>query len=172
MEVITLDDTISRQAAIDTLNKGLDKIPIINNSVNEMVRRDERILCIDELMALPSAQPVNYGSTNLIDKKGVLDAIHKVIFSVIDTKSPLTVIDKQLLSINKAITTKIKELPFAQRKGKWIATKEWGGRNYSCSCCNFSFIVDTCMMEPMWNYCPNCGARMMKGEEDERIENS
>ena len=54
----------------------------------------------------------------------------------------------------------------AQRKGKWIATKEWGGRNYSCSCCHFSFMVDTCMREPMWNYCPNCGAEM-KGEGDE-----
>ena len=57
-------------------------------------------------------------------------------------------------------------LPSAQRKGKWIATKEWGGRNYSCSCCNFSFMVDTCMLEPMWNYCPNCGAEM-KGESGE-----
>lgn len=47
-----------------------------------------------------------------------------------------------------------------QRKGKWIATQEWGGRNYSCSCCKFSFIVDTCMLEPMWNFCPNCGAEI------------
>lgn len=50
-----------------------------------------------------------------------------------------------------------------QKKGKWIATQEWGGRNYSCSCCRFSFMVDTCMYEPMWIFCPNCGAEM-KGE--------
>ena len=169
MEVITLDDTISRQAAIDTLNKGLDKIPIINNSVNEMVRRDERILCIDELMALPSAQPVNYGSTNLIDKKEVLDAIHKVIFSVIDTKSPLTVIDKQLLSINKAITTKIKELPFAQRKGKWIYPTDIKGYG-RCPHCkalwDYSLISN-----PFFKFCPRCGNgenefAELKGEED------
>lgn len=58
----------------------------------------------------------------------------------------------------------IKGLPSAQRKGKWIATQEWGGRNYSCSCCKFSFMVDTCMLEPMWNFCPNCGAIMEGGE--------
>ena len=64
--------------------------------------------------------------------------------------------------------TTANELPPAQprKKGKWIATQEWGGRNYSCSCCKFSFMVDTCMLEPMWNFCPNCGAEM-KGEEDE-----
>lgn len=60
----------------------------------------------------------------------------------------------------------IEKLPSAQRKGKWIATQEWGGRNYSCSCCKFSFIVDTCMLEPMWNFCPNCGA-MMEGSANE-----
>lgn len=61
---------------------------------------------------------------------------------------------------------KIRQLPSAQRKGKWLATQEWGGRNYFCSCCKFSFIVDTCMLEPMWNFCPNCGAEM-KGESGE-----
>lgn len=53
--------------------------------------------------------------------------------------------------------------PEPPKMGKWMATKEWGGRNYSCSCCKFSFTVDTCMLEPMWNYCPNCGAEM-KGD--------
>lgn len=58
----------------------------------------------------------------------------------------------------------IKELPSAQRKGKWImhiddlfpveSTKE-------CSKCHHeqSLIIDD-------NFCPNCGAEM-KGEEDE-----
>lgn len=61
------------------------------------------------------------GMDNLIRRQDAIDAIHKVIFSVIDAKSPLTVIDKQILSISKAITTKIKELPSAQQ---WIPVSE------------------------------------------------
>ena len=48
------------------------------------------------------------------------------------------------------------------KTGKWTETKVWGGRNFYCSECRFCFIVDTVMLKPMWNYCPNCGCRMEK----------
>lgn len=55
------------------------------------------------------------------------------------------------------------------KHGKWKETGDKGGRNYACDCCRFTFImdiiIDTCMGKPMWNYCPNCGARM-DGEEE------
>ena len=55
----------------------------------------------------------------------------------------------------------IYELPSAERKGKWIdmntKTERYCPR-YKCSVCD------------NWanhsNYCPNCGARMVRGEED------
>ena len=50
-------DMISRQGALSMLSTDLDKIPMINNSANDMIRRDERIMCIDTIRALPSAQP-------------------------------------------------------------------------------------------------------------------
>ena len=50
------------------------------------------------------------------------------------------------------------------KHGEWNETGDRGGRNYACGCCRFTFIVDTCMGEPMWNYCPNCGAKMDGGE--------
>lgn len=108
-----MDDLISRQDAIDALHTYFE-------DGFEQDRWWNSTHVLKAIRGVPSAQPVNYGSTNLIDKKEVLDAIHKVIFSIIDTKSPLTIIDKQILSINKVITTKIKELPSAQQ---WIPVR-------------------------------------------------
>lgn len=51
------NDAISRQVAIDVLEKGLSKIPYMNNTDEEMIRRDERIGCIQEVRTLPSVQP-------------------------------------------------------------------------------------------------------------------
>ena len=54
-----MGDLISRQAAIDVLEKGLSKIPYMNNTDEDMIRRDERIGCIQEVRGLPSVQPLN-----------------------------------------------------------------------------------------------------------------
>lgn len=52
-------------------------------------------------------------------------------------------------------------LPSAQRKGKWIHKPGIYGVVY-CSECDFELhINDT-------PYCPNCGAEMAKGEEDDK----
>lgn len=49
-----MDDLISRQAAVNILAYGLDKIPMVNNTADEMIRRDERIICSQEIRTLPS----------------------------------------------------------------------------------------------------------------------
>ena len=52
------------------------------------------------------------------------------------------------------------------KHGKWIKKREraWFDNlyevYYSCSCCND-------IVYRMYNYCPNCGAKMDLGEEDE-----
>ena len=44
--------------------------------------------------------------------------------------------------------------------GKWIPTPD-GNTVCACSVCGGEEVVPTCMGEPtIWNYCPNCGARM------------
>ncbi|MCR4712285.1 MAG: hypothetical protein K5707_08280 [Clostridia bacterium] len=57
-----------------------------------------------------------------------------------------------------------------RKTGRWIETKVWGGRNFFCSECRHEFTVDTCMMKPIWNYCPNCGSRMDLEEDECQIE--
>jgi len=47
-------ELISRQEAVDVLNRGLSKIPYVNNTDEEMIRRDERIGCIQEVAGLPT----------------------------------------------------------------------------------------------------------------------
>lgn len=46
------------------------------------------------------------------------------------------------------------------KHGKWMKINDRWWKNYFCSECRAEFMVETCMLKPMWNYCPNCGARM------------
>lgn len=41
-----------------------------------------------------------------------------------------------------------------------------GMEQYRCSICRSEAYVPTCMDEPMYAYCPNCGAKMDGGEEE------
>ena len=44
-------------------------------------------------------------------------------------------------------------------QGKWI--KPYGDSRFMCSICKGKENVPTCMGKPsVWDYCPNCGARM------------
>lgn len=58
--------------------------------------------------------------------------------------------------------------------GPWRPRGEWlpDNRNYYeerfvCSVCKRSYEVDTCMGEPMWDFCPHCGADMREEGQDE-----
>ena len=48
-----------------------------------------------------------------------------------------------------------------QRTGKWIKLDMHRGMaDHKCSACEQECYVPTCMGEPMYAFCPNCGARM------------
>lgn len=52
------------------------------------------------------------------------------------------------------------------RRGRWMEhSDEWDGGYYECSVCGeaFTFIEGT-PKENLYNYCPNCGARMEETE--------
>lgn len=59
--------------------------------------------------------------------------------------------------INDAIIS-IKALPSAERHGKWLDGYGFAGNYFDC------FVCDQCKKENMakTNYCPNCGAKMIK----------
>lgn len=60
----------------------------------------------------------------------------------------------------------IKELP-ERKKGKWIKLDIHAHlADHKCTACGQECYVPTCMGEPMYTYCPNCGCRM-DGDVDE-----
>ena len=61
----------------------------------------------------------------------------------------------------------INELPPVQParpKGHWIELMMHRGmENYKCSVCNQESYVPVCMEEPLYSFCPVCGAKMENG---------
>lgn len=55
-------------------------------------------------------------------------------------------------------------LPSAEKTGKWIEHEDdWLGDFYECSVCGEAFmLIDGTPADNLYNYCPNCGARMVR----------
>jgi len=55
-----------------------------------------------------------------------------------------------------------------RKNGKWLEQDDgWDGIYYECSCCKDAFtLIDGTPSENLYNYCPNCGARMVQEGED------
>ena len=72
----------------------------------------------------------------------------------------------------KQVIGDIKSLPSAQpeRKGRWIKLDMHAHlANHKCTACGQECYVPTCMGDPMYTYCPNCGAKM-DGEKENNHE--
>lgn len=53
------------------------------------------------------------------------------------------------------------------RHGRWIEKDSRYVHNFKCSVCNdVRFDIPTCMGKPLFNFCPNCGAKMNKEVKD------
>lgn len=64
----------------------------------------------------------------------------------------------------KRISGVLREFPVADVRenvhGKWLMSNVSKLRPYMCSRCESLYDVDTVMGRIVWNYCPNCGAKM------------
>lgn len=64
-----------------------------------------------------------------------------------------------------------KEAEAERKRGKWLPDNRSYEIKFICSCCKESEVVPTTgftRYEPIWKYCPNCGADMRGGDEDEQ----
>ncbi len=98
--------------------------------------------------------------TDLIDRQAAIDAIVNTVSSIGRYDNTAASYGAALRQ-NEIIDT-IEKLPSAQperKKGKWKLNKDG---NWACPFCEFDPYHDN--MKGM-NYCPNCGARMVKEDE-------
>ena len=56
----------------------------------------------------------------------------------------------------------LEKLPSAEpKRGRWIKLDMHRGMaDHKCTACEQECYVPTCMGEPMYAFCPNCGAKM------------
>ena len=85
--------------------------------------------------------------TDLISRQDAVDALYKMLHDCFGAD------DEEL----DAVITTLNELPSEQRKGKWIYLT--GLDAFECSVCG------SAMVRNIFDYCPWCGARMVKGKE-------
>lgn len=66
----------------------------------------------------------------------------------------------QLEQIGKGLGSKMDDVEEVKH-GRWIWMGETGDSRFMCSRCKGKENVPTCNGEPtIWEYCPNCGAKM------------
>ena len=69
------------------------------------------------------------------------------------------------------ILEKISKMPTIEperKKGKWIKLDMHAHlADHKCTACGQECYVPTCMGEPMYTYCPNCGADMREDQHDQ-----
>lgn len=77
-----------------------------------------------------------------------------------------------IVGVVKLIKEELRKVPTADVApvvhGRWEdSTDEWFGTDvYTCSKCRESYVlVEGTPKQNLWNYCPNCGAKMDGGED-------
>ena len=51
-----------------------------------------------------------------------------------------------------------------QKYGEWICVDDYHMGKFKCSVCQTEGFPNTVMYKPIWNFCPNCGAKMKPQE--------
>ena len=99
--------------------------------------------------------------SDLIDRQAAIEALREYL---VGKRCP----DDGTLTCRLIENEVINKLPSIQpKRGRWIKLDmHIGMADHKCTACEQECYVPTCMGEPMYAFCPNCGADM-RGEQDE-----
>ena len=151
-----MSDLIDRQAAID------GKICIQRSNGVEIY--DDYAVPVEYLEQLPPAQlgtNLSEVGTDCISRQEAIDALRKLREEDIEDYGCEIPEGFNQDHLDRA-TFAIKQLPPIQpKRGRWIKLDMHRGMaDHKCTACKQECYVPTCMGEPMYAYCPNCGAKM------------
>ena len=164
-----MDDTISRQVAIDALKRiheALWEIDIPSPTVPEYIEHHEGVRKvmtdvieeINKLSTMPSAQPETVPCDDAVGRI----AVQYLLAHFLDGEKYKEAVDG------------LRHLPSVQpmrKTGKWIEKPEYHGDDISgfidncwtCDQCGKQAIVNSWGMYDLSDFCPNCGADMRGG---------
>ena len=142
-----MDDLIDRQKAIKDAESWV--------AVDEYEKHLQKKV-VEWLKEFPSAELVTNLAevgTDCISRKQAIDDIWTV--------SPLACLER------KWVDRWLRQLPPIQpKRGRWIKLDMHRGMaDHKCTACERECYVPTCMGEPMYAFCPNCGAKMEVNHE-------
>ena len=96
-----------------------------------------------------------------ISRQAAIDAIEQHKTAVLGSREWDEGIGFGYAAAHRHLVDIVKQLPSAERRGRWKPFDlTWGRSVYTCTACGESFEVPTEWGEPMYRFCPNCGAKM------------
>ena len=149
-------DCISRRAAIDICANVIDLF-------REQFGAGVLVVIKESIEKLPSAQlGTNLAEvgTDCISRQDAIDALRNYL---VGKNVPCDGTMMARLIENEVIS----KLPSIKpHRGRWLKLDMHRGMaDHKCTACEQECYVPTCMGEPMYAFCPNCGADM-RGEQD------
>lgn len=153
---------IDADVAIDVVHKWLDDIFCISSTADE-------VTVFKRLRALPTVDAVAIDALKQKD-----DAIAALQCALDQANEKLAYVSgEECYHYDCEAGRKQLEAWWAARCAESVRHGRWarldipvGEPDFKCTVCNIRVHVPTCMGEPMYEYCPVCGAKMDEGEED------
>ena len=146
-----LNDLISRQDAIDALDKRFDSIPMEQTTEILQLRKD--------LRELPPAQ------SEITDGQAIEHLRESGWMQNHDKQMYEMGLREQLADDSDSYDALLPPAQPERKKGKWVKIGHWG-RSYKCNQCgNYLDFDGVNAGRGSANFCPNCGADM-RGEQD------
>ena len=154
-------DCISRQAAIDALNEYFVRIGKLKR---RGLNKGEKAISLDTVGAiktLPPAQPVQ--CEDAVSRQTLKDGFTEMcnLICPYSKKQQHVMCGSCLMGTAFDVLEATPPVTPKQRTGKWIKLDMHRGMaDHKCTACEQECYVPTCMGEPLYAFCPNCGADM------------